>query len=222
MEKRRVVITGMGAVTPLGHTVQETWDAVRARRVRHRPITLYDHSSQKVSLAAEVKDFDPTRVLDKKEARRMDRFTQFAVTAAVEAMAQSGLDLEREDTARMGVSVSSGIGGISTIQNSCESGQSRGFDKVSPFFIPMAISNLAARAHRHPFRPAWDVHRPCGRLRRRQQRGGRRLPPHPGRVRRCGRLRRYGGCGRPPGHRRLHQPAGGDHLQRSGAGLHPL
>ncbi len=144
MEKRRVVITGMGAVTPLGHTVQETWDAVRAGACGIAPITLYDHSNQKVSLAAEVKDFDPTRVLDKKEARRMDRFTQFAVTAAVEAMAQSGLDLEREDTARMGVSVSSGIGGISTIQNSCESGQSRGFDKVSPFFIPMAISNLAA------------------------------------------------------------------------------
>ena len=89
MEKRRVVITGMGAVTPLGHTVQETWDAVRAGACGIAPITLYDHSSQKVSLAAEVKDFDPTRVLDKKEARRMDRFTQFAVTAAVEAMAQS-------------------------------------------------------------------------------------------------------------------------------------
>ena len=144
MEKRRVVITGMGAVTPLGHTVQETWDAVRAGACGIVPITLYDHSSQKVSLAAEVKNFDPTRVLEKKEARRMDRFTQFAVTAAAEAMAQSGLDLEREDAARMGVSVSSGIGGISTIQNSCESGQSRGFDKVSPFFIPMAISNLAA------------------------------------------------------------------------------
>ena len=143
MEKRRVVITGMGAVTPLGHTVQETWDAVRAGACGIAPITLYDHSSQKVSLAAEVKNFDPTRVLEKKEARRMDRFTQFAVTAAAEAMAQSGLDLEREDAARMGVSVSSGIGGISTIQNSCESGQSRGFDKVSPFFIPMAITPLA-------------------------------------------------------------------------------
>ena len=94
MEKRRVVITGMGAVTPLGYTVQETWDAVRAGACGIAPITLYDHSSQKVSLAAEVKDFDPTRVLDKKEARRMDRFTQFAVTAAVEAMAQSGLDLD--------------------------------------------------------------------------------------------------------------------------------
>ena len=120
MEKRRVVITGMGAVTPLGHTVQETWDAVRAGACGIAPITLYDHSGQKVSLAAEVKNFDPAQALEKKEARRMDRFTQFAVTAAVEAMAQSGLDLEREDTARMGVSVSSGIGGISTIQNSCE------------------------------------------------------------------------------------------------------
>ena len=144
MDKRRVVITGMGAVTPLGHTVAQTWEAAKAGVCGIAPITLYDCSQQKVSLAAEVKDFDPTAALDKKEARRMDRFTQFAVTAAVEAMASSGLDLEKEDTARMGVSVSSGIGGIATIQSSCESGNSRGFDKVSPFFIPMAITNLAA------------------------------------------------------------------------------
>ncbi len=144
MDKRRVVITGMGAVTPLGHTVAQTWEAAKAGVCGIAPITLYDCSQQKVSLAAEVKDFDPTAALDKKEARRMDRFTQFAVTAAVEAMASSGLDLEKEDTARMGVSVSSGIGGVATIQSSCESGNSRGFDKVSPFFIPMAITNLAA------------------------------------------------------------------------------
>ena len=144
MDKRRVVITGMGAVTPLGHTVAQTWEAAKAGVCGIAPITLYDCSQQKVSLAAEVKDFDPTAALDKKEARRMDRFTQFAVTAAVEAMASSGLDLEKEDTAQMGVSVSSGIGGIATIQSSCESGNSRGFDKVSPFFIPMAITNLAA------------------------------------------------------------------------------
>ncbi len=144
MDKRRVVITGMGAVTPLGHTVAQTWEAAKAGVCGIAPITLYDCSQQKVSLAAEVKGFDPTVALDKKEARRMDRFTQFAVTAAAEAMAASGLDLEKEDTARMGVSVSSGIGGIATIQSSCESGNSRGFDKVSPFFIPMAITNLAA------------------------------------------------------------------------------
>ena len=144
MEKRRVVITGMGAVTPLGHTVQETWDAVRAGACGIAPITLYDHSSQKVSLAAEVKDFDPTRVLDKKEARRMDRFTQFAVTAAVEAMAQSGLDLEREDTSRMGVSVSSGIGGLSITEAEHDKGKEKGWDRVSPFYIPTGICNMAA------------------------------------------------------------------------------
>ena len=144
MEKRRVVITGMGAVTPLGHTVSETWEAARAGVCGIAPITLYDASSQKVSLAAEVKNFDPTKVLDKKEVRRMDRFSQFAMYAAAEAMADSGLDLEQEDASRIGVCVSSGVGGMQTFQNSCEVGESRGFDKVSPFFIPMIIANLAA------------------------------------------------------------------------------
>ena len=144
MEKRRVVITGIGAVTPLGNTAPESWQAVKDGVCGIAPITLYDHSNQKVSLAAEVKNFDPTVALDKKEAKRMDRFTQFAVTAAVEAVKDSGLDLEQEDTSRCGVSVSSGIGGIATIQSSCEAGNVRGFDKVSPFFIPMSITNLAA------------------------------------------------------------------------------
>ena len=144
MEKRRVVITGIGAVTPVGNTAPESWQAVKDGVCGVAPITLYDHSSQKVSLAAEVKNFDPTVALDKKEAKRMDRFTQFAVTAAVEAVQDSGLNLEQENTARCGVSVSSGIGGIATIQSSCEAGNVRGFDKVSPFFIPMSITNLAA------------------------------------------------------------------------------
>ena len=144
MEKRRVVITGIGAVTPLGNTAPESWQAVKDGVCGIAPITLYDHSNQKVSLAAEVKNFDPTVALDKKEAKRMDRFTQFAVTAAVEAVADSGLNLEQEDTSRCGVSVSSGIGGIATIQSTCKAGETRGFDKVSPFFIPMAITNLAA------------------------------------------------------------------------------
>ena len=94
MEKRRVVITGIGAVTPLGNTAAESWQAVKDGVCGIAPITLYDHSNQKVSLAAEVKNFDPTVALDKKEARRMDRFTQFAVTAAVEAVQDSGLNLE--------------------------------------------------------------------------------------------------------------------------------
>ena len=81
MEKRRVVITGLGAVTPLGHTARETWEAAKAGVCGIAPITLYDHSAQKVSLAGEVKEFDPSGVLEKKEIRRMDRFAQFAVTA---------------------------------------------------------------------------------------------------------------------------------------------
>ena len=144
MEKRRVVITGLGAVTPVGNNAADSWQAVKDGVCGIAPITLYDHSNQKVSLAAEVKNFDPTVALDKKEAKRMDRFTQFAVTAAVEAVKDSGLNLEQENTARCGVSVSSGIGGIATIQSSCEAGNARGFDKVSPFFIPMSITNLAA------------------------------------------------------------------------------
>ena len=144
MEKRRVVITGVGAVSPLGLTAAETWAAAKAGQCGIAPITLYDCSNQKVSLAAEVKNFDPLVALDKKEARRMDRFTQFAVVSAVEAMKNSGLDVEKEDTSRMGVVVSSGIGGIATIQSSSEAGNARGFDKVSPFFIPMSITNLSA------------------------------------------------------------------------------
>ena len=108
------------------------------------PITLYDHSSQKVSLAAEVKDFDPTRVLDKKEARRMDRFTQFAVTAAVEAMAQSGLDLEREDTARMGCPSLAASAASAPSRTPVNPARAAVLTRSPLFFIPMAISNLAA------------------------------------------------------------------------------
>ena len=144
MEKRRVVITGIGAVTPLGNTAAESWQAVKDGVCGIAPITLYDHSNQKVSLAAEVKNFDPTVALDKKEAKRMDRFTQFAVTAAVEAVQDSGLNLEQENPARCGVSVSSGIGGLSITEAEHDRGLARGWDRVSPFYIPTAICNMAA------------------------------------------------------------------------------
>ena len=98
MEKRRVVITGLGAVTPLGHTARETWEAAKAGVCGIAPITLYDHSAQKVSLAGEVKEFDPSGVLEKKEIRRMDRFAQFAVTAAAEAMAEVFAEMEAQAT----------------------------------------------------------------------------------------------------------------------------
>jgi 3-oxoacyl-[acyl-carrier-protein] synthase II len=144
MERKRVVITGMGAVTPLGLTAQESWQGVREGRCGIGPITLYDPEDMKAKLAGEVKGFDPTRYLEKREARKMDRFAQFALAAAVEAVSQSGLDFAQEDTDRCGVAVSCGIGGLITMQQECEKGAARGYDKISPFFIPMTIGNMAA------------------------------------------------------------------------------
>ena len=145
MEKRRVVITGMGAITPLGKTAEDSWTAAKAGVCGIDTITLYDSSSMKVHLAGEVKDFNPEDYMPRREARRMDRFTQFAMVAADEAMKQSGLDLENEDTNRIGVILSSGIGGMSTIQSETLKCFERGnYDRISPFFIPMIIANMAA------------------------------------------------------------------------------
>jgi len=142
--KRRVVVTGMGAVTPLGHNVNDTWENVKKGTCGIAPITLYDTTDRKVTLAGEVKDFDATAYLDKKEVRRMDRYTQFAMVAAKEAMEDSGLNLEQTDVTRCGVIVSSGIGGIETIQSETVKGYEKGYDRISPYFIPMVISNMAA------------------------------------------------------------------------------
>ena len=144
MEKRRVVITGMGALTPLGKSAEESWAAAKAGVCGIDTITLYDSSSQKVHLAGEVKGYNAEDYMERREARRMDRFTQFAVIAAGQALEQSGLDLEAEDLSNMGVILSSGIGCITTIQAETLKGGAKGFDKVSPFFIPMVIANMAA------------------------------------------------------------------------------
>ena len=144
MEKRRVVITGVGAVTPVGNNVPAFWEAIRAGKCGIGPITHFDASNNKASLAAEVKDFQPETVLDKKELRHMDRFTQFAMVAAHEAMADSGLDMEKEDPTRCGTDVSSGIGGLETTEAEHSKGLQKGFDRISPFYIPMTIANMAA------------------------------------------------------------------------------
>ena len=144
MEKRRVVITGLGAVTPLGHTAQVSFAAARQGACGVDKITAFDVSDHKVKLAAEVKNLRVEEHLDKKEARKLDRFTQFALIAAQEAMQDSGLKLEQEDRARIGVSVSSGIGGLSAIEREHSKGLDHSFDRVSPFFIPMSIGNMAA------------------------------------------------------------------------------
>ena len=144
MEQRRVVITGLGAVTPLGLTVEDSWQAVRQGVCGIGPITHYDASAQKVKLAAEVKDFVPENYLGRPEAKRMARFTQFAVVAAKQALADAGFSAEQTDPDRCGVIVSSGIGGQAITESEHSRGMERGWDRVSPFYIPTAICNMAA------------------------------------------------------------------------------
>ena len=144
MDKRRVVITGMGAVTPLGLTLEESWAAVKADICGIGPITQYDTTNQKVKLAGEVRGFEPEQYIDKREVRKTDRFVQFALASAAQAMEHSGLVMENENSQRCGVVFASGIGGFSTVQNECLKGNEKGYDRVSPYFIPMAISNMAA------------------------------------------------------------------------------
>lgn len=144
MTKRRVVVTGIGTINPIGHNVEETWKSIEEGRCGIAPISLFDTKGMKVTLAGEVKDFDVTKYIDKKEAKKMDRFIQMGMIASHEAMLDSGLDINNIDSHRFGVIVSSGIGGLGSIENNYQTGEKRGFDRVSPFFIPMTISNLAA------------------------------------------------------------------------------
>lgn len=144
MTKRRVVVTGIGTINPIGHNVEETWKSIEEGRCGIAPISLFGTKGMKVTLAGEVKDFDVTKYIDKKEAKKMDRFIQMGMIASKEAMLDSGLDINNIDSHRFGVIVSSGIGGLGSIEKNYQTGEKRGFDRVSPFFIPMTISNLAA------------------------------------------------------------------------------
>ena len=142
-EMRRVVVTGIGAVTPVGNNVPEFWEAIKNGKNGIAPITRFDVSESKYKLAAEVKEFDPTKYMDKLTAKKLDRFVQFAMVAAGEAMTDSQLEgnIEKEDLA---VYFGSGIGGFETVSEAHRRGESRGYDSVSPFVIPMIISNMAA------------------------------------------------------------------------------
>ena len=144
MKRRRVVVTGLGAVTPVGLTAAESWQAVRQGVCGIAPITQFDASGMKVRLAAEVKGFDPENYMTRQEAKRMGRFTQLAVAAAKEALADGALDGEQPDADRCGVTVSSGIGGLSITEEEHDRGLARGWDRVSPYYIPTGISNMAA------------------------------------------------------------------------------
>lgn len=140
---KRVVITGMGAITPVGNDAKSFWEAVKSGKNGIAPITLYDASEQKVKLAAEVKA-DMKEYFSPAELRKMDRFTMHALVAAREAFRDSGISGETADLSRCGVLVSSGIGGLKTIADEHSRGLEKGFDRVSPFFIPSVIPNMAA------------------------------------------------------------------------------
>ncbi|MEK5493572.1 beta-ketoacyl-ACP synthase II [Paenibacillus sp. FSL R7-0297] len=140
----RVVITGMGVISPLGNTVEQFWSRLAAGESGITPITTFDTAHFKTRIAGSVQEFDPDARFGRKEARRMDRFSQFALAAAEEAWAHSGLQLDRIDRERLGVYVGSGVGGIQTLMEQGDLLRSRGPERVSPTLIPMLISNMAA------------------------------------------------------------------------------
>ena len=141
--ERRVVITGMGAVTPLGNDVKTYWQGLKESRCGIAPLTAFDTAHHAAKLAAEV-HIDVNTYIPAAESRKMDRFTQLAVIAAAEALANSGLTEQNCDFDRCCVLIGSGIGGLSTITREHKRGMERGFDRVSPLFIPMSIANMAA------------------------------------------------------------------------------
>jgi len=141
---RRVVVTGMGAICPVGKSVPATWESLKAGVSGVGPVTLFDTAAYPTRIAGEVKDFDPTTVMEKKESRRTDRFAQFAIVAAAEAVADAKLDMTREDPERVGVIIGSGIGGFNTLEDQHTTLVVKGPGRVSPFVIPMLIINMAS------------------------------------------------------------------------------
>jgi 3-oxoacyl-[acyl-carrier-protein] synthase II len=142
--RKRVVVTGLGCVSPVGNNVKDTWQALLAGKSGAAPIAAFDASAHKARFAAEVKDFDPVALFGTRDARKMDRFTQLATAAALEALAQSGLLIDESNRDRVGILIGSGIGGVITLIEQYEVMKQRGPDRVSPFLIPMMISDGAA------------------------------------------------------------------------------
>ena len=140
----RVVITGMGVVSPIGNDVETFWNSLKENKRGFGEITYFDTTDYKVKLAAQVKDFDPKQYMDPKTARRMEPFSQFAVAAAGQALAQSGIDMEKEDPFRVGVSVGSGIGSLGAIEREHKKMLEKGPGRINPLLVPMMICNMAA------------------------------------------------------------------------------
>lgn len=143
-KNRRVVITGMGAITPIGNSVEEFWNGIKEGKTGFGPITYFDTADYRCKLAAEVKDFDPAQYMDKKSARRMEQFCQFAVAAAGQAIADAGLIMEQEDPYMVGCSVGSGIGSLQAMEREYDRLKEKGPGRVGPMLVPLMISNMAA------------------------------------------------------------------------------
>ena len=141
--KTRVVVTGLGAITPIGNDVASFWQGLKDKKVGIAPITYFDTTDYKAKLAGEVKDFDPKKYMDPKAARRMEPFSQYAVAAAGEAIAQAGLGMEKEDPFRVGTSIGSGIGSLQAMEREHKKMLEKGPNRVNPLLVPMMISNMA-------------------------------------------------------------------------------
>ncbi|ANU13763.1 3-oxoacyl-[acyl-carrier-protein] synthase, KASII [Planococcus halocryophilus Or1] len=144
MENRRVVITGIGAVTPLGNNIETTWEAIKNGKSGVGPLTRVDADLYSAKVAAEVKDFSIEEYIEKKEARKMDRFTHYALAASIMAMKDANLELDEKTALRTGVWIGSGIGGMETIENQMNVLNTRGVRRISPFLIPMIIPDMAS------------------------------------------------------------------------------
>lgn len=143
-EKRRVVVTGMGAITPIGNNVNDFWAGIKAGKLGIGPITHFDPTEFKAKVAGEVKDFVAKDYMDPKAAKRMSPFSQYAMVAAKEAMEDSGLDMTKEDPFMVGVSIGSGTGGMQDIEEACDKLTTKGPGRVKPMLVPMMITNMAA------------------------------------------------------------------------------
>lgn len=142
--RTRVVVTGMGAITPIGNDVEHFWQGLKDKTVGIGPITYFDTADYKCKLAAEVKGFDPKAYMDAKAARRMEAFSRFAVAASKEALGQAGIDMEKEDPYRVGVCVGSGIGSLQAMEKDVKKLNEKGPSRVNPLLVPLMISNMAA------------------------------------------------------------------------------
>ncbi len=141
---RRVVVTGMGAITPIGNSVDEFWKGIKEEKVGIAPISNFETTEYKAKLSADVKGFDPKNYMDAKSAKRMDRFSQFAVAAAKEAITQSGLEIGKEDPYRIGISIGSGVGSLMGIEREYDKMLAKGPGRISPITAPLVLGNMAA------------------------------------------------------------------------------